>query len=252
MVHIHSDRILEVCVDSIESACAAIRGGADRLELCRDLGLGGLTPSTEFVAAVDRHCNEVAEKKPESERRIALYAMVRPRGGDFCYDMEEVKTILNQIELLASLECIQGIVVGVLKKSTSGYTIDTNTLGIICKAATKHGLDVTFHRAFDLVTDKIAALRNLVASTCIGRILTSGCPSNVDDGIETLKTLVEEAGDTVSIMPGGGVRIENIHNILQHTGATEIHGSFKSTNSGETSSSLVSMAKQLLIDYSKS
>eukprot|EP00890_Picochlorum_soloecismus_P005161 jgi/Picsp_1/5646/NSC_03005-R1_copper homeostasis protein cutc homolog len=248
----HSVRILEVCVDSIESACAAIRGGADRLELCRDLGVGGLTPSPDFVAAVDRHCKELVQKDPGSNKMADLYAMVRPRGNDFCYGIEELKTILNQIELLASLQCLQGIVVGVLKESDQGYSIDIDTLGIICNAATKHGLEVTFHRAFDLVTDKIAALHTLVSMACIGRILTSGCPSNVDDGIETLKTLVEKAGDNISIMPGGGVRVENILEILQNTGATEIHGSFKGNAGGETRSSLVAMAKKILIAYQKS
>ena len=177
--------------------------------------------------------------------------MVRPRGGDFCYSSEELETVLKHIEMLASLECIQGIVVGVLKQFDHKYSIDIEKLDIISKAAVKYGLEVTFHRAFDLITDKTAALRTLASIPCIRRILTSGCPSNVDDGIEILKLLVEEADDSTSIMPGGGVRIENILNILQNTGATEIHGSFKSKDGGVTSSSLVSMAKKMLIDYKK-
>ena len=246
-----SDLLLEVCVDSIESACAAIEGGADRLELCRDLGVGGLTPSPDFVVAVDRQCSEIVCKSTDSKRNIALFAMVRPRGGDFCYSAEEVETVLKDIQMLASLECIQGIVVGVLKQSDSKYCIDVKTLSIICEAATNYGLEVTFHRAFDQITDKIAALHTLVSIPCIRRILTSGCPSSVDDGIETLKDLVEKAGGNVSIMPGGGVRIENILYILQNTGATEIHGSFRSKDDRGTSSSLVSIAKKILIDYKK-
>jgi copper homeostasis protein len=246
-----SDLILEVCVDSIESAYAAIEGGADRLELCRDLGVGGLTPSPDFVAAIERQCSGMVCKNTKSKRKITLFAMVRPRGGNFCYSTEELENVLKDIEMLASLECIQGIVVGVLKQIDQKYCIDIESLSIICKAATKYGLEVTFHRAFDLITDKIGALHTLVSMPCIRRILTSGCPSNVDDGIDTLKLLVEQAGDNISIMPGGGVRIENILCILQKTGATEIHGSFESKDDGGTSSSFVSMAKKILTDYEK-
>ena len=194
----------EVCVDSVESAVAAERGGAARVELCSDLIEGGLTPSYGMLRTVRAAVN------------IELMAMVRPRGGDFCYS--DAEFLVMQEDLAAAKDAgADGIVLGLL--SPDG-TVDT--------ARTKHLLElarplpVTFHRAFDMTRDPFAALEQLAALR-VDRLLTSGQEPTVLEGVDLIAELVRRAGRRLIVMPGGGITDRNVGRIVSATGVTEVH-----------------------------
>ena len=194
----------EVCVDSVESAVAAARGGAGRIELCSDLIEGGLTPSYGMLRTVRAAVN------------IELMAMVRPRGGDFCYS--DAEFLVMQEDLAAAKDAgADGIVLGLL--SPDG-TVDT--------ARTKHLLElarplpVTFHRAFDMTRDPFAALEQLAALR-VDRLLTSGQEPTVLEGVDLIAKLVRRAGRRLVVMPGGGITERNVGRIVSATGVTEVH-----------------------------
>jgi len=199
--------ILEVCANSYESALNAQKGGAQRIELCEDLAVGGLTPNFEL------------SKKVISELNIPVFILIRPRDGDFNYSGEEFKQIKKDIILFKELGC-KGIVSGILTKKDNNIDISrTRELIELSKP-----LEFTFHRAFDEVLNPIQALHQLIKLKA-DRILTSGQAETAVKGLDLLKELINIAEKKIIIMPGSGV---NINNILEFKkiGSKEIHGSF--------------------------
>jgi copper homeostasis protein len=197
--------LLEVCVDSADGLRSAIEGGADRIELCSALELGGLTPSLGLI--------ELASKAP-----IPVYAMIRPRGGNFCFSAEDEAIMLADIRNARNAG-LAGVVVGA---SLSDGSLDAVMLERLIAEA--KGLGVTLHRAFDLVPDMEIALQQAIALG-FERILTSGLSQTAEDGLDKLRRLAEMAGEGISIMPGSGVNAENVGRIMEATGAAEVHAS---------------------------
>lgn len=206
--------ILEICAGSVESAIAARDGGAQRIELCAALEIGGITPSAGIIAEA---------RKVEG---ISLNVIIRPRGGDFLYNSYEAESMIHDIQLCKKLG-VDGVVIGAL---TADGDIDTSLCRRLIDAA--DGMSVTFHRAFDMCRNPQQALEELIALGC-DRVLTSGQATTAEAGIPLLKELVEQAAGRIIIMPGCGVNSANAARILQETGATEIHASArKSVGSG--------------------
>ena len=206
--------ILEICAGSVESAIAARDGGAQRIELCAALEIGGVTPSAGLIAEA---------RKVEG---LTLNVIIRPRGGDFLYDDYEAACMEQDIRTCKQLG-VDGVVIGAL---TADGDIDTE----LCKrlVAAANGMSVTFHRAFDMCRDPKKALEELIGIGC-DRVLTSGQAATAQAGIPLLKELVEQADGRIIIMPGCGVNSDNAATILKATGAKEIHASArKSVGSG--------------------
>jgi copper homeostasis protein len=198
--------VIEVCVESVDRAAAAERGGADRIELCQDLHSGGITPDAELMQATRNHI------------RVPIHVLVRPRSGDFVYSDAEFETMKHQIRTAKELN-MDGIVLGLLDEHRQ---IDQRRTSILVRLA--HPLPVTFHRAFDLCQSLIDSLPGVI-DTGAKRILSSGGKACASDGLGCLADLVAAAGDRITIMPGGGIRANNIRSILRETGAREVHTS---------------------------
>lgn len=198
--------VLEICAGSWDSVLAAKRGGAHRVELCSGLDEGGLTPSYGLI------------RKVCALDGIQKHVLIRPRGGDFLYSADEKDIILQDIEVARSLKA-DGVVVGAL---LADGAIDVDFL-YQCVAAAK-GMNVTFHRAFDLCANPFEALEQIISAGC-NRLLTSGQASTALDGVKVLQQLVELAGERLAIMPGCGVTPANATSILMQSGAREIHAS---------------------------
>lgn len=202
--------LMEVCVDSVESAVNAERGGAGRLELCSSLLEGGLTPSVGLLQVVKQYV------------KIPIYAMIRPRSGDFLYSDLEVEVMRKDIELMKS-HGADGLVLGAL---TEDGRVDAELCMELLAAA--RPLPVTFHRAFDMVHDPTIALETLV-SLGFQRVLTSGCDSSALEGLPLIKRLIDQAKGRITIMPGGGITERNLQRILEGSGAQEFHCSARSS-----------------------
>jgi copper homeostasis protein len=196
--------IVEACVDSVESALAAERGGAGRLELCDALFDGGTTPSAGMIAA----CHDRVS--------IPLFVIIRPRGGGFVYSEPELDVMRRDIVAARGLGA-DGVVIGVLR--SDGRIDEDQTRSLVCVAG---DLSVTFHRAFDFAPDPDAAMETLI-SAGITRVLTSGGAPTARDGVATLASLVRRAGDRLVVMAGGGVREENVKEIVDGSGVREVH-----------------------------
>jgi copper homeostasis protein len=202
------DVILEVCVDSVESAVAAERGGAHRVELCSNLFDGGVTPSAGLIATVRQAVS------------IGLHVMIRPRGGDFCYSNDEFQIMRRDILMAKQLRA-DGIVFGIL--DLDGKVDTPRTKQFVELAAP---LRVTYHRAFDMSSDLFASLRDLQAMG-VHCVLTSGGKESAAEGSETLKGLVAAASGGIAIMAGGGIEDHNVSTLIERTGVREIHASLK-------------------------
>ncbi len=196
--------ILEICIDSVESAIAAARGGADRLELCAALSEGGITPSVGLYRAVRAHF----------EGPIML--MIRPRGADFLYTEAEFEVMKHDIDMAKTLG-VEGVVLGLL---TAAGGIDVVRTAELVERA--RPLKVTFHRAFDMVVDAGRALEELIAIG-VDRVLTSGQEVGVYEGRHRLAQMVAQAGDRILIMPGAGITPGNFAEVIQTIGAAEYH-----------------------------
>jgi len=203
---------IEVCIDNLESLHLAIAGGATRIELCSSLALGGLTPSFGFM------------KKAAQISTIPVYAMIRPRQGDFLYDQDDIDAMLLDIEAAAEAG-LQGVVFGVLR--ADGH-IDLPLAQQLVERAKLYGLGITFHRAIDQSSDWQQALEDVI-SLGAERILTSGLAANVEQGIEVLKAMVELADGKISIMAGAGLTAKNVQMIVNTSGVREVHLSGKTT-----------------------
>jgi copper homeostasis protein len=198
--------IFEACVESIESAIEAEEAGADRIELCSDLDIGGITPSYELIkAAIEK-------------LTIPINILVRPRGGDFVYSKQEFD-IMKRDVILCRDNDVNGIVIGILLPDHSIDKERTFQLADIAQP-----MSITFHRAFDQSVNPFEALAALI-DLKVDRLLTSGQETNAFNGMETIKKLNEYAKNRIIIMPGGGVNENNIVEIIKHTSVKEIHGS---------------------------
>jgi copper homeostasis protein len=196
---------LEICVESLESALAAERGGAQRIELCSALSEGGLTPSAGLIAA----CSRLA---------VECYVMIRPHGGDFLYSDLEFELMKDEIQRAKELGA-DGVVFGIL---TADGRVDVERTRALVELAAP--LPVTYHRAFDMTPDLDAALEAVIATGAV-RILTSGGAPSVPEGLDAIAWVVQRAAGRIRIMPGGGVKPGNIAEIARMTGATEFHSS---------------------------
>ena len=196
--------LVEAAVDSAAAALAAVEAGAERIELCADLGAGGLTPPAELLA----------ELRPKLG--VPILPMVRSRGGDFEYDAGEMDTMLAQLGELRALGA-DGFVFGALRADAA---IDTVSTLRVIEAA--DGLPVVFHRAFDRTPDLSASLQSLIALG-VERVLTSGGAERAILGVDRLASLMRESRGRIGVLPGGGIDGGNVHEIAARTGVTEVH-----------------------------
>ncbi|OIQ25728.1 copper homeostasis protein CutC [uncultured Vibrio sp.] len=214
---------IEVCIDNIESLHNAISGGATRIELCSSLALGGLTPSFGFM------------KKAALIATIPVYAMIRPRQGDFLYDSDDVESMLIDIDA-ASQAGLDGVVFGALNANGD---IDMNVAKQLADKAHALKLGITFHRAIDQCKDYRNAIEQVCELGC-ERVLTSGSASTALEGIPVLSDMVDIANGRVSIMAGAGLNADNVQRIVEQTNINEVHLSGKS----HRSSKMVFVAEQ--------
>lgn len=201
--------LIEVCVDSVASAMAAERGGAGRIEVCSGLIEGGVTPGSGLIEAVRARVS------------IAVHVMIRPRGGDFCYDADEFRIMRRDIENAKGMG-VDGVVFGLLDPQGNVDVARTQEL-----VEWARPLKVTFHRAFDMTADLFRALEDVCAAGA-DRILTSGGEQTCWQGVKTVARLVLAAGDRIVVMAGSGIKPGNVRRILEQTGAREIHVGLRS------------------------
>jgi len=236
---------LEVCVDSAHGLAAALDGGADRIELCGALDVGGLTPSSGLL--------RLAASSP-----VPVVAMIRPRGGDFCFDDAEIELMLHEIDAVAAAG-LQGVVLGA---SLPDGQLDWPTLQRLVRRATDQGLRCTLHRAIDLCPDLADATRQAI-DLGFERILTSGGAKSAPDGIANLARCIDAAAGRIAIMPGAGIDAVNVGLLRAQLALTDIHAScstplpvpaekitalgFDSGNRRRTSSSKVAALKAALL-----
>lgn len=196
--------IVEACVDTWASALAAARAGAARLEVCAALHDGGTTPSAGLVAAIRAYVG------------IPVFAIVRPRGGDFVYTPGELDVMRRDIDALRSAGA-DGIVTGLLTRDNH---IDAPRLNQLVAWAS--GWPVTFHRAFDLTTDLGASLEILVDAG-VHRVLTSGGCQTAALGTNAIADLVRRARSRIVVVAGGSIHEDDVGVLVARTGVTEVH-----------------------------
>jgi copper homeostasis protein len=196
--------ILEICLESVDSVIASDRGGAQRVELCANLLEGGTTPSAGTIQAA------------RESAKIAINVMIRPRGGDFLYTDAEFASMQHDIRIAKELG-VDGIVLGLLR---ADGTVDVERTRHLVELA--NPLPVTFHRAIDVSRNLLEALEDVI-STGAARVLTSGGEPSVVDGAAMVSKMVEAAGDRIIVMPGCGIRPDNVLSLLKTTGASEVH-----------------------------
>ena len=206
--------ILECCVDSVESAIEAEKGGANRIELCSALVIGGLSPSKALFEKVKEQVN------------IKIHVLLRPRFGDFCYTDFEHEIIKKEIKMFKELGA-DGVVIGTLKSDGS---LNLEQMKELVEDA--EGMSITLHRAFDMCADPFRTLEE-VKELGIHTILTSGQKNNCIDGKELLGQLMKKANREVDILIGGGVDVSVIPALYESTGATSYHMSGKVTLDSE-------------------
>ncbi|HMK16935.1 MAG TPA: copper homeostasis protein CutC [Chitinophagaceae bacterium] len=200
--------LIEIATSDFLTTKSAVEGGADRIELCANLAEGGTTPSYAHI----KKCREAFD--------ISLFPIIRPRGGDFLYTKDEFEIMKNDIKLCKELGC-EGIVIGLLNMDG---TIDMTRTSELIELA--YPLEVTFHRAFDRCKDPFAALEELIEIGC-QRILTSGQKPTVSEGVDLIAGLNKKADDRIIILPGSGVRKDNIKMLAEKTGCIEFHSSLR-------------------------
>ena len=196
--------LIEAAVESLDDARAAVEGGANRLELCADLDAGGVTPDRALISSV------------VSSVSVPVMVMVRDRPGDFIYTRDELDRMRRDVAL-ALVMGAAGVVVGAL---TPAGRIDVSAMRELMSAA--YGLPVTFHRAIDQTRDVLPAIDALKALG-VRRVLSSGGKPVALDGSVTLAAMIERAGDTLTVVAGGGVRSTNVAELVRRTGVREVH-----------------------------
>ena len=200
----------EICVDSVAGVRAARDAGADRVELCASLIEGGTTPSLGTILVARKYAD------------VRLHVMIRPRGGDFLYDADEIAAMEADIASAKSAG-VDGVVFGVLDRD--GRVDREMTERLISRA---RPVSVTFHRAFDMTPEPLIALETLI-ELGVDRVLTSGQEPTAFEGAERIAELVKAAVDRIIVMPGGGITQRNVGRIVAVTGAEEIHFAARGT-----------------------
>jgi copper homeostasis protein len=195
---------VEICVGDVASAIAAQTGGADRVELCDNLAVGGTTPSAGTIAETCRRLS------------IPVHVLIRPRGGDFVYSEPEIAVMMHDIDAAKALGAA-AVVLGVLTREAVIDVHQTSTL-----IAQARPLGVTFHKAFDQTCDPRAALETLIALG-VERVLTSGGRPMALEGVETLADLVARAGDQITVMAGGRLSTANLETVIGRSRVSEVH-----------------------------
>ena len=221
--------ILELCADSLEGVLMAGKYKLNRVELCSALELGGLTPNIGLVkACVEANCSEI-------------HAMLRPRGGGFVYNSEELKIMESDLKAFAEIG-VDGVVFGILN---SDYTVSKENKKFV-DLAKSFNLEVTFHRAFDLIKDKKSAIKQLIEYG-FTRILTSGGAPKAIDGLEVIKDLQTIFGQKIQILIGSGINAENAP-IFKEEGIQQLHFTArKQLNSVD----LFGFGSEFIVDESK-
>ena len=205
--------LVEVCAFSLESCIAAEKGGAKRIELCSSMYEGGTTPSAGLIQSAKERVS------------IEIHAMIRPRGGDFCYSDDEISVMEADIRMVKQCGC-EGVVLGILQKDGRVNVSQTKALVALAKP-----MQVTFHRAIDMTPDYSKALEDIIETGC-HRILTSGQKNTALEGIEAIKILVNQAKGRIEIMAGSGINAHNAK-LLLHTGVNALHLTGKSSRDSE-------------------
>ena len=218
---------VEIACFNLESALIAQNAGADRVELCADMSVGGTTPSIEIIQQAREHLT------------IDLYVMIRPRGGNFVYSELEFEQMKSEIETIKKLG-VNGFVFGILKDDNT-INIEQNKVLVELPKP----FPCTFHRAFDEVSDLKKALEDVI-SCGFSTILTSGTYPNVMEGKEVLKQLVNQAKNRIEIMPGGGLRSANISALDEMVNANWYHSSAITDGSEIASSEEIMQLKNKL------
>jgi copper homeostasis protein len=196
--------LVEAAVETLDSALAAERAGADRIELCENLSVGGTTPGAGLIG-------DVAKRT-----RLPVFVLIRPRAGDFVYSDEEFDQMIRDTELSGMLG-IAGIVTGAL---TPGGRVDVERTRSLVKAAAP--LPVTFHRAIDSAVDLPAALEEAIEAGA-SRVLTSGGAPTAGQGVDLIAALVGQARVRIIVIAGGGIREHNVRDVIARTGVHEVH-----------------------------
>ncbi len=204
---------LEICVDTYAGACAAIDGGADRIELCSSLSEGGLTPSIGLMRAA-------------AKLDVPCYAMIRPHAGLF--DFTEAETEIMLADIAAAREAgLAGVVLGVQGQNGALNTVTLKTL-----IAAAGPLGKTLHRVIDVVPDPLTALDEAI-ELGFDRVLTSGAEPLAPDGADLIRQMVARADGRISVMPGCGLTPDNVADIVRTTGVTEVHAACNSRVIGD-------------------
>jgi copper homeostasis protein len=201
--------IIEIATTDLETTRSAVEGGADRIELGAALSDGGTTPSMGTI----QRCRELFA--------VELYPIIRPRSGDFLYTEDEFLAMCADIKVCKELGC-DGVVIGMLNQQGE---IDKKRTAKLIELA--YPLGVTFHRAFDRCVDPFKAMEELIEIGC-ERILTSGQQPTAPEGVALIASLHEKADARIIIMPGSGVRVDNIRELANKTGCQEFHSSLRS------------------------
>lgn len=196
--------LVEICVDSVESAIVAEAAGAGRIELCSALAEGGVTPAAGLIEAVRINTS------------LRMHVLIRPRGGDFLYSDRDFSVMRRDIDT-AGEKGADGIVTGILMRDG---TVDVERTALLVDYAAP--MSVTFHRAFDMCRDPMTALEDII-STGAGRILTSGQAKTAIEGSQLIRKLRDASQGRIKIMPGGGIDEYNIALLANTTGASEYH-----------------------------
>jgi copper homeostasis protein len=201
---------LEIACFNITSAILAEQAGAHRIELCENPHEGGTTPSYGTLQTIKEIIG------------IPVFPIIRPRGGDFCYTSTEIKVIQKDIQLCKNLG-YEGVVIGLLNNDG---LVDEQLLTQLVQLA--YPMEVTFHRAFDGSSNWQQALDAIIKAGC-SRLLTSGQHRTAAEGVHVIKEIILKANDDIIIMPGSGLRSNNVISIAKETGAVEFHSSARTT-----------------------
>lgn len=219
--------ILEIAVFNIESAISAIAAGADRIEFCENPMEGGTTPSYGSLKTLIH------------KTKTPVFPIIRPRGGDFLYSDDEFDSMKSDLLLVKDLG-YPGAVIGLLKKD--GHIDIDRTAALVSIAG---NMEITFHRAFDRCIDPLKGLEDIIQTGC-KRILTSGQVPHVSNALPLITQLVNNANGRITIMPGSGVRANNIADIISSTGVMEIHSSARKNYPSKMLFSPSSMQEQMM------
>ncbi len=228
MLNTSSKYILEIACFSLESCMSAQQSGADRIEFCADYSVGGITPNHHDIL------------KAREILQIPLHIIIRPRGGDFVYSMDELELMKKDIEFCKKHH-INGVVFGVLTENKKiNKTINRELVELA------ENMSTTFHRAIDECVDMNEAMNEIV-SIGFKRVLTSGGKSNALAGVNVLKYCQNAFGEKIMIMPGGGIRSNNLQELIRETNCKEYHSAAITNKNEKTDIVEIKQLKSILV-----